>query len=146
MSPSSIDAAKQELTKDIGSPKVEALVEAMFLAATADGVIDPSELGRLSATLEALTHKSLSAETAQAILDELSVKLRADGRAARLAAVAARLSGEKARETALLLAASIAKSDGVVRERENYLLADLAEALAIPQGRAVELIANVTAS
>lgn len=129
--------------EEIGSPKVEALVEAMFLAATSDGSISSEESLQFAATVEALADKKFVPEQIAGLVARLTDRLKQEGRAARLATVAERITGPKARETALILAAAITASDGEIQSGENDLLADLAEALGIDQGRAVELVTRV---
>ncbi len=141
---SELDAAKQALSEgDLGLPKVSALVEAMFLAATSDGELAPEEGLQFKATLEALTDKRFAPEAVQKMMDRLKELVRKEGRQARLSAVAQRIPDAKTRETALILAAAITASDGQVQEAENDLLADLAEALQIDPSRTVELVTKV---
>jgi tellurite resistance protein len=141
---SELDAAKRALSEgDFGLPKVSALVEAMFLAATSDGELAPEESLQFCATLEVLTDKRYPPETVQQMMDRLAALVRKEGRQARLAAIAQRIPDEKTRETALILAAAITASDGKVHEAENDLLADLAEALRITPERTVELVTRV---
>ena len=142
-----LDQAKQALTSDpsaLGSPKVDALIEAMFLAATADGEFSPEESLQFVATIEALSDRKLQGDALMRLVGTLAERLRVDGRPARLAAVAERLPAGKGRETALILAAAITASDGEVRGSENDLVADLAEALGVAPDRAIELVARVT--
>lgn len=138
-----LDNAKKELSEELGSPKVEALVEAMFLAATADGEFAPEESMQFTATIGALTDKKLDPDTVSRLIGQLSLQLKTEGRQARLASIAARLPLGKARETAVILAAAITASDGEVKGSENDLVADLADALGVDPGRAVELVQKV---
>ena len=150
---SELASAKQALLLDLGpapttdlatisSPKIQALIEAMFLAATADGEFAAEESLQFSATIEALTDKRIDAASIQKRVEQLSALLKKEGRPSRLSEVAKRLPAA-GRETALILAAAITASDGKVVDRENDLLADLAEALEVPQTRAIELITKV---
>jgi len=142
---SDLATAKQALLTDLAdvtSPKVQALFEAMFLAATADGEFAPEESLQLCATIEALVDKKIDRASIQKRFEELTALLKKEGRPSRLSEVAKRLPAA-GRETALILAAAITASDGKVVDRENELLADLAEALEVPQTRATELISKV---
>jgi tellurite resistance protein len=144
---SDLEHAKKELVSDGGaaktSPKVDALIEAMFLAATADGEFAPEEALQFTATVEALSDRAWPRDVLAKRLEELKTLLRKEGRPARIAQVAARLPAGKGRETALILAAAITASDGVVVGEENDLLADLVDALGIEQDRAISLIQKV---
>jgi tellurite resistance protein len=140
---SDLDHAKKELSDDLGSPKVEALVEAMFLAATADGEFAPEEGLQFSATIAALTDKKLDPDAVYRLIGRLSTRLKTEGRNELRAAIATRLPAGKPRETAIILAASITASDGQVQGSENDLIADMAEALGVDPGRAIELVQKV---
>lgn len=140
---SDLETAKKALLEGVASPKVEALVEAMFLAASADGELAGEEMLQFSATLGALTDKQFSPDAVAKMVETLAAKVGAEGRQARLSAVAQRLPEPKTRETALILAAAIVASDGKVELSENDLLADLAEALGVAPERATELVVRV---
>jgi tellurite resistance protein len=135
--------AIQDLLDDVASPKVEALIEAMVLAAMVDGELAPQESSKLIATIEALTNKKLSGEGLGKRIEALSTLTKREGRPARMSAVAARLAAGKPRETALMVAAAITAADGKLEGKENEFLADLGEALEISTERAVELIERV---
>jgi len=140
---SDLDTAYRALTDDTVSSKVEALIEAMFLAAVADGSISPDESAKFAATVSSLSKGKIARTSMDRRVGELTVLLGSEGRKARLDAVKQRLDPGAPRETALLLAAAITASDGEVVWRENNLLAELAETLEIPQERAVDLVSNV---
>ena len=140
---STLEDAHRALSDTSSPPKVEALIEAMFLAAVADGAISPEESARFSATVAQLTKGNLTEATVQRRVGALTVLLGSEGKKARLAAVKERLAAGVPRETALLLATVITATDGEVVWRENAFLAELAEALEIPPTRAVELVAHV---
>ncbi|MGZ3420390.1 MAG: tellurite resistance TerB family protein [Polyangiales bacterium] len=140
---SDLDHAKKELTDDLGSPKVEALVEAMFLAATADGEFAPEESLQFAATAAALGGKQLSPDAIHHLVGKLALLVKAEGRGKRMEAIKNRLPEGKPRETAIILAAAITASDGEVQGSENDYVADLAEALGVAPERAVELVTKV---
>jgi tellurite resistance protein len=143
---SDLDQAKKELSEELGSPKVEALVEAMFLAATADGEFAPEEALQFSATIGALTDKKLDPDVVHRLIGQLSLRLKSEGRQARLGSIAQRLPAGKPRETAIILAAAITASDGEVKSSENDLVAELADVLGVDPERAIELVQKVHGS
>lgn len=138
-----LDDAYRALEVEAVSPKVEALIEAMFLAAVADGSISPEESAKFAATVTTISKGKIPRASIDHRVGELALLLRNDGRKARLESLKQRLAAGAPRETALLLAAAITASDGEVVWKENDLLADLAEALEIPQTRAVDLVTRV---
>jgi tellurite resistance protein len=138
-----LDDAYRALEVEAVSPKVEALIEAMFLAAVADGHISPEESAKFAATVTTISKGKIPRASIDHRVGELTVLLASEGRKARLESLKKRLDPGTPRETALLLAAKITASDGEVVWKENDLLADLAEALEIPQTRAVDLVTKV---
>ena len=140
---SDLEHAKKELVTDLGSPKVEALVEAMFLAATADGEFAPEEAVQFTATIGALTDRKLEGEAVHQLIERLSETLKAEGRQKRIESIAARLPAGKPRETAIILAAAITASDGEFEAAENDFVADLADSLGVDPERAIELVQKV---
>lgn len=138
-----LDDAYRALAEDHISPKVEALIEAMFLAAVADGSISPEEAAKFAATVSSISKGKIAQDAVNRRVGELTVLFGNEGRKARIAAVKNRLAAGAPRETALLLAAAITASDGEVVWSENTFLADLAEELEIPATRAVDLVSRV---
>ena len=141
-----LDDAYRALETEAVSPKVEALIEAMFLAALADGSISPEESAKFAATVTTISKGKIPRSAIDHRVGELTLLLRSEGRKARLDSLKNRLDVGVPRETALLLAAAITASDGEVVWSENTLLADLAEALDIPSTRAVDLVTRVQRS
>ncbi|MBI2393063.1 MAG: hypothetical protein HYV09_25995 [Deltaproteobacteria bacterium] len=140
---SDLEHAKNELSDDLGSAKVEALVEAMFLAATADGEFAPEEALQFAATVGALTDRKWEGDALHRLIGRLSLQLKTDGRQKRIESIAARLPPGKPRETAIILAAAITASDGEYQASENDLVADLADKLGVDPERAIELVQKV---
>src|SRR3978361_626267 len=88
----------------LGDAKLEALVEVMFLAATADGDFSDVERVHFVKSVESLTDGRLAIERLAPLLDEASGALEREGREARLTSVKARLPEANARRVALSLA------------------------------------------
>lgn len=122
-----------------------ALVEAMALAAHADGGLEQAEEAALVSELRAvLAGTPLEAEFGGAVvagkLAEAREALEREGREARVAALKAALAEPADRKGALALAVRVAAADGVVRTSERELLLELAEGLAIDPDEAADLV------
>lgn len=121
-------------------PKLEALIETMFLAAFADGDFGDEERKQLIASVESLTDRAMSAATTDALLTRIQAELAASGRPARLASVKARLGTPAERKTALSLTIRLVAADGIIRTSERELILDVAEALEIDRDEAADLV------
>jgi uncharacterized tellurite resistance protein B-like protein len=130
--------------KDLGDEKVEALVEMMFLAATADGELGDEERKLFLKSAENLTSRLITGDKLEAVLALAKKKLDEAGREARLAAVKDRLPDLTARKLALSLAIQVTAADGVVRTSERELIMDTAEALGIDGDTAADMVADLT--
>lgn len=126
-------------------PKLEALIETMFLAAVADGDFGDDERKQLISSVESLTDRTMSARTTDALLTRIQAALEASGRAARLASVKERLGTPGERKTALALSIRLVAADGLVRTSERELILDLADALEIDRDEAADLVREICA-
>jgi uncharacterized membrane protein YebE (DUF533 family) len=124
-------AASPPSVRAFDEPKLEALIETMFLAAFADG-----DFG---------ADRSMSPTTTDALVTRIQVALATSGRAARLAAVKAQLSTSGERKTALALAIRLVAADGIIRTSERELILDVAEALEIDRDGAADLVRDIGA-
>ena len=127
----------------LDEPKLEALIETMFLAAFADGDFGGEERKQLIAAVESLTDRALSTATTDALLTRIQAELARSGRAARLGAVKAQLTSPGERKTALSLAIRLVASDGIIRTSERELILDVAEALEIDRDEAADLVREI---
>ena len=87
----SLDDAYRALAVESVSPKVEALIEAMFLAAVADGSISPEESSKFAATVSSISKGKIARESIDRRVGELTVLLGSEGRKARFESLKKRL-------------------------------------------------------
>ena len=135
-----ISAASPPSVRAFDEPKLEALIETMFLAAFADGDFGDEERKQLIASVESLTDRAMSNATTDTLLTRIQADLAASGRAARLASVKERLGTPGERKTALSLTIRLVAADGIIRTTERELILDLAEALEIDRDEAADLV------
>jgi tellurite resistance protein len=124
----------------LGEAKLEALVEAMFLAASADGEFSTVERAHFLKSAESLTDGRLATARIATLVAEAGQALAREGRKARLASVTSRLPDAGSRRVALSLAIQVTAADGIVRTSERELIFEAAEALEIDRDEAADLV------
>jgi tellurite resistance protein len=128
----------------LGDTTLEALVEIMFLAASADGEFSPVERSHFLRSVESLTDGRLAVTRLMMLLADAKEALVRDGRRARLSEIKARLPEPNARKVALQLAVQVTAADGIIRTSERELILEIAEALEIDRDEAANLVSRVT--
>jgi len=128
----------------LGDAKLEALVEVMFLAASADGDFSEVERAHFLKSVESLTDGRLAQARLETLVSEASRALERDGREVRLASVKARLPEANARRVALSLAIQVTAADGIIRTSERELILETAEALEIDRDDAANLVKELS--
>jgi tellurite resistance protein len=124
----------------LSNAKLEALVEMMFLAASADGDFSDVERAHFLNSVESLTSGRLDKSQLEGLLSGAKKQLDAEGRGARLGAVKERLPDASARKVALSLAIQVTAADGIIRTSERELIMETADALEISRDEAADLV------
>jgi len=120
------------------------LCEAMYLMMAADGEVSSDEREVLRGALRNLSSSALRTADIETLLALAIKSVEAEGRDARLAAVAAELAEDRGRaEVAFVLAAAIAFADNAIADNENETLSALAAGLGIDEDRAETLLDQV---
>lgn len=132
------------VVQGLSNAKLDALVEMMFLAASADGDFSDVERSHFLTSVESLTDGRLGKAALSALLDRAKADLEANGREARLLAVKERLPEPGARRAALSLAIEVTAADGIIRTSERELILETAEALEIDANLAADLVAKLS--
>jgi tellurite resistance protein len=130
--------------RGLSSAKLEALIEMMFLAASADGEFSDVERAHFLQSIESLTDGRLGRPALEALLNRAKSDLEANGREARLRAVKERLPDGGARKVALSLAIQVAAADGIIRTSERELFMETADALELGREAAADLVLQLT--
>ena len=126
--------------RDFDAPKLEALVEAMYLAASADGEFSAEERAHFARSVESLTDKRIEGDAFDKLADRMHAALTAEGRPKRLAALKERLADPRERKVALALAVRVMAADGLIRTSERELILEVAEALEIDRDEAAQVV------
>jgi tellurite resistance protein len=121
--------------------RFDAICEAMFLMAKADGTLDTSETDTLRGAIRELSEGSVRSAHIAKMLEGAEARLAKDGLEARIRAVAERLSADPgSAEAAFVLAAAIAFADDAIADEENDMLNAFADALGIDADQANALL------
>lgn len=129
--------------KELDEPRLEAIIETLFIAAFADGEFSEEERAHFGASIESLTDRRISGRTLEALLTRMRSDLDASSQAARLASVKDRLETPGARKAALALTIQLVASDGIIRTSERELIFDVADAFEIDRGAAADLLTEI---
>jgi uncharacterized tellurite resistance protein B-like protein len=132
------------VVQGLSSAKLDALVEMMFLAASADGDFSDVERQHFLQSVESLTDGRLAKAALEGLLDRAEKDLAASGREARLSAVKERLPDAGARKVALSLAIQVTAADGIIRTSERELIMETADALEIDRDQAADLVKKLS--
>jgi uncharacterized tellurite resistance protein B-like protein len=129
--------------KGLPEPKLEALIEMMYLAASADGEFSSEERAHFAKSVEALTDGAMNAAALDKLLARAKADLDASDRTSRLHSVKERLPEADARKVALGLAIQVTAADGIIRTTERELIMETAEALEIDTGEAADMVKSL---
>lgn len=120
--------------------RFEALFEAMFLMIGVDGEVADSEREVLRGAVRGLTDNAVRSVHIDKMFSDCKERSK-EGASARLKAIAPVLQEDPALvEAAFSLAAAIAFADSEIKDEENELINEMAEALGIEGDRAEELL------
>jgi len=140
-----MSATNAAVVQGLSNAKLDALVEIMFLAASADGEFSDVERKHFLHSVEALTDGRLAGAALEALLERAKTDLEASGRQARLQAVKERLPDAGARKVALSLAIEVTAADGIIRTSERELIFETADTLEIDRDQAADLVRKLSA-
>lgn len=129
--------------RSFDEPKLEAIIETMFLAAYADGEFSDVERAHFAQSVESLTDGRLQGAKFDALVDRVLASLEDGTREERLATIKERLADPGARKVALSLAIQLMAADGIVRTSERELIMEIADALEIDRDQAADLVAKL---
>ncbi len=136
----------QDFIRSFDDPKLEALLETMFMAAYADGEFSDEERSHFAKSVESLTDGRVTGPKFDELMDRVVRDYMAGERSARLASIKSRLADPGACKVALALAVELMAADGIVRTSERELILEIAEALDIDADAAADLVAKLTRS
>jgi len=128
----------------LGEAKLEALIEAMYLAASADGEFSPVERAHFLKSIESLTTGRLPTARLAQLVAEANDALEREGREARLLSVKSRLPDLGSRRVALSMAVQVTAADGIIHTSERELIMETAQVLEIDREEAANLVKELS--
>jgi uncharacterized tellurite resistance protein B-like protein len=135
-------SAPPPLTNGKNAESLEAIVELLYLAASADDEFSEDERAHFKSSVESLTDRKV--DDLDALVSKVEAAVKAEGVDARLASVKARLPEPRAREAALAMAIRLTAVDGIVRTSEREWILSAAEALDIDGDKAADMVARAS--
>ncbi|UQA58204.1 tellurite resistance TerB family protein [Polyangium aurulentum] len=124
----------------LDEPKLEALIEIMFLAAYADGPLGEEERRHFAQSVQSLTDRKVTGDVFDNLVERLVRSRREVGTKARMAVAREVLGSVEACKVALSLAVGVILSDGVIRPSERAMCLEIADALGIDRDSAEQLL------
>ena len=137
-----IDEAKKALGTT--TPKMEALIEAMYITAHADEDFGPKEREHFVRNVVGVCGGKVKPEDVKGVLLKLKGKSK-EGRETRLKSISGRLPTKEDKEHAFALSCSMALADGIVLDEEAAFFTTMASALGIEAARADEILDELKA-
>jgi uncharacterized tellurite resistance protein B-like protein len=129
--------------RDVEEPRLHALVELMFLAATADGEFSGDERKHFQESVESLTDRKITGTSLDRLMEKIEQTHVGEGRTARISHVKEALTTPELRRIGLEMAVRVMCADGIVRTSERELILDLADGLEIDRDAAADLVAQL---
>jgi tellurite resistance protein len=115
----------------LDEPKLEALIEIMYLAAYADGSFAPEERAHFARSVQSLTDRKVTPDMLDQVVGRLDAARKATGTAALIVGARATLGSPSACRVALSLAIGVIMADGKVTESERAMLYEIGTALGV---------------
>jgi tellurite resistance protein len=137
---------RAEILANLTDPQIDALIELMLLAASADGTLDDSELAQLRKSLLEVDELWLTHIALEERLSNAKRHLTGHSRADRWSLLKTVLPEIDQRTLALELAVQVMLADGILRTTERELILEAAEALDVDGNTAADLVKQVKLS
>jgi tellurite resistance protein len=128
----------------INEAKLDALIELMFLAAQADGVLAAQERAHLVSFVQSLTDRKLEGDKLDALLGRLETDYKKNGRDKALGSVKARLGDERSRRHGLAMAIRMIAAGGALGTGQREFVLGMADTLGVDRKVAADLVDEIT--
>jgi uncharacterized tellurite resistance protein B-like protein len=129
-----------QLLSHLNNEQIDALVELMLLAASADGELSIEEIDQLQKCLLEVDELWLTQIDLEKRISHAQERIHGADRAARLSAVRQTLASLAARQAGLELAIRVTASDGIIRTSERELILETADALDVDREIAADMV------
>jgi len=129
-----------DLLSHLNNEQIDALVELMLLAASADGELSIEEIEQLHRCLLEVDELWLTTIDLEKRLSHAHTRIAGADRADRLKAVRQTLASLVNRKAGLELAIRVTAVDGIIRTSERELILETAEALDVDREIAADMV------
>jgi tellurite resistance protein len=144
-----LEAHAQSIRDNINVPQqnelFRAAIEAAYLTALADGVVDQEELDAMTAAVELLSKGTVIEWEAQALIDDCAARAQAQGAWERIEAVGKELTTLGNAQAGLYVAAVVARASNGIDKREAEVLKSIGAAAGM-EAEAVKEIVKMAGS
>jgi tellurite resistance protein len=123
--------------------RVDAIAETMYLVVAANDEITEAELAAMRGAVRGLSGETLTDGIVQAMIETYAIKLRDDGRKARLVAIKMAMKDEMEALNAFALAAAAALADHRLDKEENELIQELKITLGLTNEQAESILGEL---
>jgi tellurite resistance protein len=132
-----------DFVRTIDDDKLDAMVEAVYLAACADGVFSDVERQHFAESLALLTGGRVDDDRVESVRQRVAANVASQGRSSCIESIARRLDSDILRHVAFVLALDMVAADGRVLPSERRFLQELAVGLGISTDEAGEIMADI---
>lgn len=129
--------------RHVDEPRLSAVVELMYLAASADGEFSEEERAHFQRSVESLTDRKIAGDRFDALIAEIDGRVKDQGRDKRIAELREILASHDLHKVGLAMAIQVMAADGIMRTSERELIIDLADGLGIDHDEAADLVAQI---
>lgn len=138
-----MDDPGADFTRLLDEDKLDAMVEAVYLAAFSDGVFSDIERKHFAEALGLLTGGRVDDARLDKVQQRVSESVASMGRADCIESIARRLESETLRHVAFVLALDMVAADGRVLPEERRFLVEFAAGLGLDRDEAGEMMADI---
>jgi tellurite resistance protein len=134
---------KEPAAPHVNEAKLDALIELMFLAARANGVLAAPERAHLVSFVQSLTDRKLEGDELDALLGRLETEYKKNGPDKALGSVKARLGDERSRRDGLAMAIRMIAAGGALGTRQREFVLEMADSLGVDPKVAADLVDEI---
>ncbi len=124
----------------LDEPKLEALVELMYLAAYADGDFGMEEKSHFTRSVQSLTDRKVTPAQLEQLITRLDAARKASGTAALIAGAREALGSPGACRVALNLSIGVIAADGKITTSERAMIHEIGAALGLDREGTEEML------
>ncbi len=138
-----MDDPGADFARLLDEDRLDAIVEAVYLAAFADGVFSDVERKHFAESLALLTDGRVDDARLDKVESRIAANVASMGTIACIESIARRLDSDTLRHVAFVLALDMVAADGQVLPQERQFLVEFAAKLGLDRAEAGEMMADI---